>query len=233
MTKSNKGILLAICGASLWGASGAGAQLIFSHTSMTASWLVAVRLIFAGLIMTAIGLVRNPGQTKGLLTNRGDLGILIAFTFLGMLNSQFTYMKAVQTSNAPTATVIQYLQPVLIIVWFTQAARHTFDYNCSGGDLLFGHRRTLELAIPDADRPVLGVNVCAGGRHLHRLTPGPVKSLRHANRLRPRNADRGDLHEPSFGPYALTQYDGPRLGNPCLHRYIRNDPGLHPLFEQH
>lgn len=101
MTKSNKGILLAICGASLWGASGAGAQLIFSHTSMTASWLVAVRLIFAGLIMTAIGLVRNPGQTKGLLTNRGDLGILIAFTFLGMLNSQFTYMK-----------------PVLIIVWF-------------------------------------------------------------------------------------------------------------------
>lgn len=80
---------------------------------------MAVRLIFAGLIMTAIGLVRNPGQTKGLLTNRGDLGILIAFTFLGMLNSQFTYMKAVQTSNAPTATVIQYLQPVLIIVWFT------------------------------------------------------------------------------------------------------------------
>ena len=119
MTESNKGILLAICGASLWGASGAGAQLIFSHTSMTASWLVAVRLIFAGLIMTVIGLVRNPGQTKGLLTNRGDLGILIAFTFLGMLNSQFTYMKAVQTSNAPTATVIQYLQPVLIIVWFT------------------------------------------------------------------------------------------------------------------
>lgn len=118
MTKSNKGILLAICGASLWGASGAGAQLIFSHTSMTASWLVAVRLIFAGLIMTTIGLVRNPGQIKGLLTNRSDLGILIAFTFLGMLNSQFTYMKAVQTSNAPTATVIQYLQPVMIIVWF-------------------------------------------------------------------------------------------------------------------
>ena len=219
------------------GASGAGAQLIFSHTSMTASWLVAVRLIFAGLIMTAIGLVRNPGQTKGLLTNRGDLGILIAFTFLGMLNSQFTYMKAVQTSNAPTATVIQYLQPVLIIVWFTLRNRAwprrldilSITIALVGTFFLVtgGHLNSLSLT------PIAlfwGVNVCAGGRHLHRLTPGPVKSLRHANRLRPRNADRGDLHEPSFGPYALTQYDGLRLGNPCLHRYIRNDPGLHPLF---
>lgn len=65
MTKSNKGILLAICGASLWGASGAGAQLIFSHTSMTASWLVAVRLIFAGLIMTQSVWCATRGKSRG------------------------------------------------------------------------------------------------------------------------------------------------------------------------
>lgn len=118
MTKSSKGILLAICGASLWGGSGAGAQLLFASAPVSATWLVAVRLLMGGLIMTAIALIKDRAQVKRLLTTKRDLGLLIAFAFLGMLSSQLTYLLAIQTSNASTATVIQYLQPVLIIIWF-------------------------------------------------------------------------------------------------------------------
>lgn len=56
-------------------------------------------------------------QIKAILSNKRDIAILVIFAFLGNFNSQLTYMLAVQTSNASTATIIQYLSPVLIILW--------------------------------------------------------------------------------------------------------------------
>ena len=84
---------------------------------MTAIWLVTVRLLFGGGIMLLIGLARHRDQIKAILSNKRDIAILVIFAFLGNFNSQLTYMLAVQASNASTATVIQYLSPVLIILW--------------------------------------------------------------------------------------------------------------------
>lgn len=117
MSKQIKGILLAACGASFWGGSGAAAQYLFTNTSITTAWLVAIRLLIAGLLMTGISWMRSSQQVKGILCDRHNLIILFVFAILGMLNSQFTYFLAVAHSNAPTATVIQYLQPVFIIIW--------------------------------------------------------------------------------------------------------------------
>lgn len=117
MTKKSKGLWMAIIGASFWGGSGATAQYLFANTSMTAIWLVTVRLLFGGGIMLLIGLARHRDQIKAILSNKRDIAILVIFAFLGNFNSQLTYMLAVQASNASTATVIQYLSPVLIILW--------------------------------------------------------------------------------------------------------------------
>lgn len=117
MTKKSKGLWMAIIGASFWGGSGAAAQYLFANTSMTAIWLVTVRLLFGGGIMLLIGLARHRDQIKAILSNKRDIAILVIFAFLGNFNSQLTYMLAVQASNASTATVIQYLSPVLIILW--------------------------------------------------------------------------------------------------------------------
>lgn len=67
--------------------------------------------------MLLIGLARHRDQIKAILSNKRDIAILVIFAFLGNFNSQLTYMLAVQASNASTATVIQYLSPVLIILW--------------------------------------------------------------------------------------------------------------------
>ena len=42
---------------------------------------------------------------------------IILFALLGVTNSQLSYFFAVKYSNAPTATVLQYLSPILIIIW--------------------------------------------------------------------------------------------------------------------
>ena len=117
MNRQTKGVLLAAGGASLWGGSGAASQYLFSTTSISTTWLVAVRLITAGILLTAISIARTPQQVRAITHQRHNLGYLLGFAVLGMMNSQLSYFLAVKYSNAPTATVIQYLQPVIIIVW--------------------------------------------------------------------------------------------------------------------
>lgn len=123
MNKQLKGVLLAAGGASLWGGSGAAAQYLFSTTTISTTWLVAVRLLTAGILMTAYSMVKAPRQVRAITHQRRNITYLIAFALFGMMNSQLTYFLAVKYSNAPTATVIQYLQPVIIICWLAIAQR--------------------------------------------------------------------------------------------------------------
>lgn len=117
MNKQSKGILLAVGGASLWGISGAAAQYLFSTTSISNTWLVALRLLAAGLLLTFWSAIKFPGEIRQLVTRKANRRLLLLFAVLGMANSQLSYFLAIKYSNAPTATVIQYLQPVFIILW--------------------------------------------------------------------------------------------------------------------
>ncbi|WP_076459198.1 DMT family transporter [Limosilactobacillus caccae] len=123
MGQQTKGVLLAAGGASLWGGSGAAAQYLFSNTNISTTWLVAVRLLTAGILLTAWGAYKKPAQIHEITSHKHNRLTLISFALLGMMNSQLTYFLAVKYSNAPTATVIQYLQPVIIIAWLALAQR--------------------------------------------------------------------------------------------------------------
>lgn len=187
MNRQTKGVLLAAGGASLWGGSGAAAQYLFSTTTISTTWLVAVRLLTAGILLTAISIIRAPQQVRALTHRRRNLGYLLAFAILGMLNSQLTYFLAVKFSNAPTATVIQYLQPVIIIIWLALSQRQwpqridcisiaialvgTF-YLVTGG-----HLNTLTLT-PTA---LFWGLWCAGAAALYTLLPRPL--LEHYDAL--------------------------------------------------
>ncbi|MGZ9851808.1 DMT family transporter [Limosilactobacillus ingluviei] len=123
MSKQARGIWLAAGGAALWGASGAAAQYLFEQTPVTTAWLVAVRLLVAGGILTAVSWHRNPLHLRELTRYRWAWWHLLGYSVLGTLFSQLAYFLAVKASNAATATVLQYLQPVLIIIWVALASR--------------------------------------------------------------------------------------------------------------
>lgn len=124
MSRKMKGVLLAAGGASLWGGSGAAAQYLFSSTDVDTAWLVAVRLLFSGIFLLAWSCYQTPQQVVSLIKTKKNIIFLIAFALFGVLNSQLSYFLAVKYSNAPTATVIQYLQPVFIIIWLAIVERH-------------------------------------------------------------------------------------------------------------
>jgi len=117
MTKNTRGILLAISGASLWGTSGAAVQYLFTHAQVNAGWLVGLRLLSAGFLLVGYSWFTDRRASFRVFHSRKALRLLVLFSFLGMGSSQLTYFMAVKYSNAPTATVIQYLAPVIIVVY--------------------------------------------------------------------------------------------------------------------
>lgn len=124
MNQQGKGILLAASGASLWGISGAAAQYLFSTTNISNTWLVALRLLAAGILLTLWSALKFPREVRQIVSAKANRHLLILFAVFGMANSQLSYFLAIKYSNAPTATVIQYLQPVFIILWLALSGHH-------------------------------------------------------------------------------------------------------------
>lgn len=112
------GYLLAFLAALLWGVSGACCQYLFEHKAVNAEWLVTVRLIIPGLILTVFAGVKKQPDLFTIWKNRQDILQLVIFSIFGMLGAQYTYFITIKHSNAATATVLQYLGPVLIACFY-------------------------------------------------------------------------------------------------------------------
>lgn len=111
-----KGYLMTLAGGACWGLSGCCGQFLFEQKGATAEWLVAIRLLTAGLILAAAGFWKNGKENISLFKNKKDIRQLLLFSFAGIWVSQYTYFAAIQHSNAGTATVLQYMFPVLILI---------------------------------------------------------------------------------------------------------------------
>lgn len=110
---------MVLVGAALWGASGVAVQFLFQHKNLDPTWLVTVRMFLAGLVMLLYEVIRG-GSIFAPWKNSSAMKKLIAFGILGMMGTQYTYYLAINYGNAATATVLQYLMPVIVLsysVW--------------------------------------------------------------------------------------------------------------------
>lgn len=119
MNSNKKGVFLTILGGVLWGFSGVCGQYLISTKELDTKWLVAVRLVTAGLIMTVMSCMNGRGRkcVTSIWKDKKDMISLIMFSLFGMTACQFTYFTAIEYSNAATATVLQYTSPVLIMLY--------------------------------------------------------------------------------------------------------------------
>ncbi len=110
------GVIATLIGGFFWGFSGTSASLLFSHYQVDTFWLLSVRQIFAGLLFMAVVLVRDRDRLIRLWTTPAHIREQLLFTIFGLLLNQFGYLMAVRLTNAGTATVLQCLQLVIIMI---------------------------------------------------------------------------------------------------------------------
>ena len=111
------GTILTITGGILWGISGVCGQFLFQNKEVTASWLVPIRLVTAGLLLLLYYVIRDRGKAFDIWKTKRNRTDIIVYGLAGMMLCQYSYFQTIEWSNAGTATVIQYLGPALIVVW--------------------------------------------------------------------------------------------------------------------
>ena len=111
-----RGTALTIAGGFLWGIAGVFGKYTFEYKGVTATWIVNVRLIIAGIILlTRAYMVQKDGIFRIWKNKRHVLRMLV-YGVIGIAGCQMTYYLAVEDSNAGIATVLQYTAPVMIMV---------------------------------------------------------------------------------------------------------------------
>lgn len=114
LNPKTRGILLVIIGTMLWGVSGTVAQFLFQQKSFNPEWLVVIRLLISGFTLLLYGYLKKDRNIKNIWQEKNDRIILLLFGVFGMLGVQYTYFAAIKHGNASTATILQYLSPVII-----------------------------------------------------------------------------------------------------------------------
>jgi drug/metabolite transporter (DMT)-like permease len=127
------GLLLVISGAIFWGIGGTVAQKLFQQFGIDVNWLVTTRLLIAGCLLMAIQFFRKDrSQILGVWRNKRTALQMIIFGLAGMLAVQYTYMASIKHGNSAVATLLQYLAPVMIILYLILRKQAVLTH----GDLL-------------------------------------------------------------------------------------------------
>ena len=111
-----RGVLCTLIGGCCWGFSGNCGQYLFNVHGVDPQWLTVIRMITAGLITVSIVAVRNKQALVECAKNKHDRTMMLLYGIFGLLLSQYTYLEAINATNAGTATVLQYIGPVLVMV---------------------------------------------------------------------------------------------------------------------
>lgn len=112
-----KGCLYAFLAGVLWGVTSPAAQFLFEEKGIVSEWLVPYRLVSAGILLLVYAKLKKQ-DIVSVWKNRNDGIRLVLFGILGMMGMQFTFFSAVQEMNAGTATIFQYLNPAILILFF-------------------------------------------------------------------------------------------------------------------
>lgn len=110
--------------------------------AIPAMWFVGVRTTVAGIILLIVALIVLPKKEFfSIFKSWKETLTLIAFSIFGLFLNMYTFFYAIQQGNASTATILQYLAPLFIML----------------GSVLFFHKKVMRVDIISFALALIGV----------------------------------------------------------------------------
>ncbi len=109
--------MLALLAGILWGITGPLGQFLFDEKTITPEWLVTCRLIVSGTVILLGMFVKRRWEIFTIWKDKKDAVHMVIYSVAGMMAVQYSFFVAVEASNGGTATVLQYTNPVMIILY--------------------------------------------------------------------------------------------------------------------
>lgn len=110
------GVACALAGGALWGFSGACSQYLFAHYDIDASFITAARMLGSGALFLVLLLATRRERLVAMLRDRASFRRLVIFGVFGLFACQFSYIASIGCTNAGTATVLQSLGTVWVML---------------------------------------------------------------------------------------------------------------------
>lgn len=114
-----KGLIFALLAGIFWGITGPLGEYLFENKGIVPEWLVPYRMLVTGAVMLSALYMQKKGSIFDVWKSRKDAIQMIVYGIAGMLTVQYSFFAAVQASNGGTATVLQYTNPVMIVLYYT------------------------------------------------------------------------------------------------------------------
>ena len=111
------GIGLTLMGGILWGLSGASSQFLQQQRGITPEWLLVVRLLISGVVTVMAAYWQGHGKIFEVFKTPKDVIGVLVFGLLGMALCQYAYFRSIYYAGAGIATVLQYLAPIIIVLY--------------------------------------------------------------------------------------------------------------------
>ncbi|RXZ54456.1 DMT family transporter [Senegalimassilia faecalis] len=118
------GVACALVGAGLWGVSGACAQYLFSHYGITPMFATAVRSLVASLIFFGVLFFRRRYLLQLMWGSEARTKLAFLAFGVALFVDQFAYSMTIAHTNAGTATVLQMLGTVFVMLFTCVLGRH-------------------------------------------------------------------------------------------------------------
>lgn len=111
------GIICTLIGGTMWGVNGSVSKILMDGYGTSPLWLACIREIFAGLIFLICAAFATPHSLKRAVTNVREYPMFICTALLCVTLMQVGYLFAIHWTNAGTATVLQTLNLVMVLIY--------------------------------------------------------------------------------------------------------------------
>ncbi len=140
-----------LIGTAFWGLSGTASQALFQTYQFPVLGLSELRLAISGLLLLAF--------VRPSIPKRKDLRLLVSIAIFGFIGTQVSYLVTIQYTNAPTATLLQFLFLPMVA-----------GYEALTGTLRWSKRWTVTLTLAFAGTLLL-IGLFSGGGFSIVITP--------------------------------------------------------------
>ncbi|RNF40104.1 DMT family transporter [Planococcus salinus] len=113
-----KGIAMILAGAMFWGATGPLMEWTMNVYGISVAFLLTIRLTIAGAFLLLF-LKLKKVRITAVFRQKFWIRPLLLFSVFGMLGVQYSFVSAIEASNAVVATLLQFLAPVYIILFIS------------------------------------------------------------------------------------------------------------------
>ncbi|HFI5189443.1 TPA: DMT family transporter [Streptococcus agalactiae] len=114
MTKKEKGTMMTLAAGLAWGISGISGQYLMSH-GVHVNLLTSLRLLITGIFILSLARSKQKEHLVAAWKQPKFLKQVLLFSIFGLVLNQYAFLRAIHLTNAGTATVLQYMAPILIL----------------------------------------------------------------------------------------------------------------------